>query len=166
MNEFYRSLQYLVLGTRLRRLSEAMLVDINSIYADHHADFDAFWFPIFYILSRNEQVTNKFIAEELLITHSAVSQLLSNMQDKGYIQTAPSPDDARKKIVLFTPAGKKLQKDIEPLWDALQVATEQWVKEHKESEHILSAIGKMEESLKKKSLQSRVDEVVKKQKRK
>lgn len=137
-----------------------MLVDINTMYAEHHAEFDAFWFPIFYILSRNEEVTNKMIAEELLITHSAVSQLLSGMQDKGYIKTAPSLLDARKKIVSFTPEGVALLKKIEPLWEALHNATESWVTENKETKNILQAIGVLEKTLKKRPLQKRVNEVL------
>ncbi len=38
---FYQNLGYLVLGSRLRRLSEAFLSEINRVYQNEGIDFDA-----------------------------------------------------------------------------------------------------------------------------
>jgi hypothetical protein len=45
---FYENLVYLVFGSRLRRLSETFLADVNKIYQAQDITFDASWFPIYY----------------------------------------------------------------------------------------------------------------------
>lgn len=142
-----------------------MLVDINEMYAQYNTNFDAFWFPIFYILSKNKEVTNKFIADELMISQSAVSQLLSTIQANGYIKTAASAKDGRKKVVMFTPEGMELQKRVEVIWDALQEAIESMMIEDKDSRNILKAITAIEKNFKKKPVSIRTAEILNKQKK-
>jgi DNA-binding MarR family transcriptional regulator len=149
---FYESLGFLVFGSRLRRLSEAFLSDVNRIYASHDLLFDAAWFPVFYILSRQETVSIRDI--------SAVSQLVSSLQQKGLIKTSTANDDARKKVVAFTAKGKKLQQQVQPVWDALQQAMEALVQEGKHSKTILTAIAEIEQGLQNESVFNRVQAIL------
>jgi len=158
---FYESLGFLVFGSRLRRLSEAFLADVNKIYASHNLAFDAAWFPVFYILSRQETVSIKDIADELGISHSAVSQLVSNLQQKGLIKTTTAGDDARKKVVAFTAKGKKLQQQVQPVWDALKKAMESLAQEGEHSKNILKAIADIEQGLQRESVFDRVEDLIK-----
>ncbi|MFT3823149.1 MAG: MarR family winged helix-turn-helix transcriptional regulator [Chitinophagaceae bacterium] len=155
---FYQSLGYLVFGSRLRRLSETFLSDVNEIYKTHKLSFDASWFPVFYILSRQETVSIKDIADELCISHSAVSQLISNLQQKGLIKTTTDAADARKKVVTFTAKGAKLQQKIAPVWDALGAAMQELAAEGTHSKKILQAIDEMEQALEKRSIFNRVEQ--------
>ena len=157
---FYQSLGYLVFGSRLRRLSEAFLADVNRIYAEHDLLFDAAWFPVFYILSRQETVSIKDISEELGISHSAVSQLVSSLQQKGLTKTTTADDDARKKVVSFTAKGKKLQQQVQPVWDALQQAMEALANEGRHSKTILTAIEEIEQGLQNESVFNRVQSIL------
>ena len=157
---FYESLGYLVFGSRLRRLSEAFLADVNKIYASHDLSVDAAWFPVFYILARQETVSIKDISDELGISHSAVSQLISSLQQKGLTKTSTASDDARKKVVAFTTKGKKLQQQVQPVWDALQQAMEALVQEGKHSKTILTAIGEIEQGLQNESVFNRVQNIL------
>lgn len=157
---FYESLGFLVFGSRLRRLSEAFLADVNRIYASHNLSFDAAWFPVFYILSRRETVSIKDISDELGISHSAVSQLISSLQQKGLTKTSTAHDDARKKVVTFTAKGKKLQQQVQPVWEALQLAMEALVQEGKHSKTILTAIAEIEQGLQNESVFNRVQNIL------
>ena len=157
---FYESLGFLVFGSRLRRLSETFLGDVNRIYEAHNLTFDAAWFPVFYILSRKETVSIRDIADELLISHSSVSQLVSALQQKGLVKTTADPNDARRKVVAFTPKGKKLQQQIAPVWTALSTAMEQLVNEGRHSKQLLKAIGEMESGMATRSLFDRVEQIM------
>jgi DNA-binding MarR family transcriptional regulator len=157
---FYQSLGFLVFGSRLRRLSEAFLADVNKIYASHQLSFDAAWFPVFFILSRQETVSIKDISEELGISHSAVSQLVSSLQQKGFIKTTTAGDDARKKVVAFTTKGKKLQQQVQPVWEALQQAMEALSQEGRHSKTILTAIEEIEQGLQNESVFNRVQTIL------
>ncbi|HXL56023.1 MAG TPA: helix-turn-helix domain-containing protein, partial [Chitinophagaceae bacterium] len=113
---FYQSLGFLVFGSRLKRLSDIFLNDVNRIYKSHNIPFDASWFPVFYILSQKQEVSIKEISDELNVSHSAVSQLISNLQQKGLIKSVVSKKDARHKAVAFTAKGAKLLQKITPVW--------------------------------------------------
>ncbi len=157
---FYESLGFLVFGSRLRRLSETFLGDVNRIYSAHDLQFDAAWFPVFYILSRKESVSIRDIADELVISHSSVSQLVSALQQKGLVKTTTAADDARRKVVEFTTKGKKLQQQIAPVWTALSQAMEELVNEGRHSKVLLKAIGEVEAGIAEQSLFDRVERIM------
>lgn len=154
---FYQQLGFLVFGSRLRRLSESFLSDINAIYKSHKILFDASWFPVFYILSKEEEVSIKQIAEQLSTTHSAASQMVSSLQEKGLIKSSVSKKDARHKVVTFTAKGQKLLLKIQPVWQALQAAMMEIGGGEAESEKLLASLTKVEERMQDKSLFERIE---------
>jgi len=154
---FYQQLGFLVFGSRLRRLSESFLSDINAIYKSHKIPFDASWFPVFYILSKEEEVSIKQIAEQLSTTHSAASQMVSSLQEKGLIKSSVSKKDARHKVVTFTAKGQKLLLKIQPVWQALQEAMMEIGGGEVESEKLLASLTKVEERMQDKSLFERIE---------
>ncbi|WEK34479.1 MAG: helix-turn-helix domain-containing protein [Candidatus Pseudobacter hemicellulosilyticus] len=154
---FYESLGYLVFGSRLRRLSETFLADVNKLYATHRIPFDATWFPVFYILERDKAVTIKTIADELGVSHSAVSQLVSSLQQKGLIKASTSTADRRSKVVAFTAKGQKLQDQLTPVWKALDKAMAELAREGIYSYRCLEAIGELEAGIKKESVLERME---------
>lgn len=158
---FYEQLGFLVFGSRLKRLSESFLADVNKVYASHNIEFDSSWFPIFYILSQNEEVSIRDISDQLSVSHSAVSQLVSNLQQRELIKTTASVKDGRKKVIAFTDKGQLLQKQIEPIWNALSLAMQTLTAENKHSKHILKAITEMEASFKKQPLFERMEKLIK-----
>ncbi len=157
---FYQSLGFLVFGSRLKRLSDIFLNDVNRIYKSHNIPFDASWFPVFYILSQKQEVSIKEISDELNVSHSAVSQLISNLQQKGLIKSVVSKKDARHKAVAFTPKGAKLLRKITLVWNALQQAMEELANENAESKKILDALTAMEKNIQKAGVFDRVEKIL------
>ena len=119
---FYQDLGFLVFGSRLKRLGDIFINDANRICKEHKIEFDASWFPVFYILSRKKEISIKEISDSLNVSHSAISQLINNLQQKGLIKSVVSKKDARHKAVTFTTKGDKLVQKIQPVWDALEKA--------------------------------------------
>ena len=154
---FYRDLGFLVFGSRLRRLSEAFLSDVNNIYKAHKIPFDASWFPVFYILSVEGEVSIRKISDELSISHSAASQMVSGLQEKGLIKSTVSKKDARHKVVAFTPKGQKLLQKIQPVWKGLQSAMEELSGGEAESKLVLTALAQIEDKLQEKTLFERIE---------
>jgi len=155
---FYQQLGFLVFGSRLRRLSEAFLSDVNSIYKTHKIAFDASWFPVFYILSQDGEVSIRQISGQLGITHSAASQMVSNLQEKGLIKSSVSKKDARHKVVAFTAKGQKLLQKIQPVWNALNQAMIELGGGEAESNKLLAALMQLENRMKEKSLFERIED--------
>jgi DNA-binding MarR family transcriptional regulator len=155
---FYQQLGFLVFGSRLKRLGDTFINDVNHVYKNQKIDFDASWFPVFYILSQKKEVSIKEISDDLNVSHSAISQLVSNLQQKGLIKSVISKKDARHKTITFTAKGEKLLQKIKPVWNALQKAMEELTAENSQSKKILSALAGIEESVQQKNLFERIDE--------
>ena len=124
---FYQNLGYLVLGSRLRRLSEVFLSEINRAYENQGIDFDAGWFPVFYLLSKNGSLSIKELSEQIEISHPAASQLISGLKNKNLVASATCTDDGRRQLVQLTESGKELLERVLPVWDAISAAMQQMV---------------------------------------
>src|ERR1700753_3630705 len=137
---FYESLGYLVFGSRLRRLSEAFLSEVNKTYQAAGIDFDASWFPVFYLLSKNESLSIKELSDATGVSHPAASQLVTNLKNKKLLKTTTSSADGRLQLIKLTKTGHALLEQITPVWEALKCTMEELVHPDPESEHLLAAI--------------------------
>jgi DNA-binding MarR family transcriptional regulator len=153
---FYPSLGYLVFGSRLRRLSEYFLMEVNKVYEQAGIPFDASWFPVFYLLSKQQPVPMIDIAEQLEISHSAVSQMVTNLKKKGLLKTTPCKEDGRRQLVAFSKKGEELLQQIQPVWEAITSTMEALVTENKQSQQILAAIAQIEQAVQQKPLSERI----------
>lgn len=153
---FYASLGYLVFGSRLRRLSEYFLMEVNKVYEQSGIAFDASWFPVFYILSRQQNIPLIDIAEQLEVSHSAVSQLITGLKKKGLVKTAPCPDDGRRQLVMLSKKGEELLQQVQPVWVAITEAMKGLTEEHKQSRLLLEAVSQVESAVQETSLSMRI----------
>jgi DNA-binding MarR family transcriptional regulator len=155
---FYESLGYLVFGSRLRRLSEAFLSEINKTYQAAGIDFDASWFPVFYLLSKNESLSIKELSDTTGVSHPAASQLVTNLKSKKLLKTTTSSEDGRRQLVQLTKAGHALLERILPVWEALSQAMEDLVTAEPECRHLLSEISALENKFRSISLSEKIGE--------
>ena len=153
---FYPSLGFLVFGSRLRRLSEYFLMEVNKVYEQAGIPFDASWFPVFYVLSKQQPVPLIDIADTLEISHSAVSQMVTSLRKKGLVKTAPCPDDGRRQLVMLTKKGEDLLQQVQPIWTAISGAMTQLTASHKQSRQILDAIAQVEQAVQQVPLSARI----------
>lgn len=120
MNNFYKKAGILILGTRMKRLSEKFLQEVNQVYKEKEIPFEPSWFPIFYLLKSGEERSLTDIASELDVSHSAISQMVTNLKKKGLLKEMPDPYDGRKKNICLSEKGKSLLAQIKPVWWALE----------------------------------------------
>lgn len=153
---FYPKLGYLIFGSRLRRLSEYFLAEVNKVYDQEGIAFDASWFPLFYLLSERERLTLMDIATELEVSHSAVSQLVTNLKKKGLVKTSKCEEDGRRQWVVFTKKGSALLEQVLPIWKGIDAAMRGLATEHKQSSKILEAISTLEHAVETLPLAARI----------
>ena len=153
---FYPSLGYLIFGSRLRRLSEYFLMEVNKVYEQAGIPFDASWFPVFYLLSEQQPMPMIDIAGQLEISHSAVSQMVTSLKKKGLLKTTPCKEDGRRQLVAFSRKGEELLQQVQPVWEAITVAMNALVMENKQSQQVLAAIAQIEQSVQQKPLSERI----------
>jgi len=157
---YYQSLGYLVLGSRLKRLSELFLSEINKAYRAEGIVFETTWFPVFYLLSEHKTLTIQELCEQIEVSHPAASQLVTNLKSKGLVTTTTSPEDARKQLVKLTAEGKKLLKKIIPVWDAIRETMEEVAGGNPESEAILNTLTTLETAFRSANIVERITEKI------
>ena len=153
---FYQSLGYLVLGSRMRRMSETFLSEINRIYQNEGIEFEASWFPVFYLLSKNESLSIKELSEQTEVSHPAASQLITNLKLKHIVETTVSSDDGRKQLVQLTGKGQKILNQILPIWDAISVSMTQFADSDAKLAELLPAITALEDNFRNYNLADKV----------
>jgi DNA-binding MarR family transcriptional regulator len=144
----YQNLGYLVLGSRLRRLSEAFLAEINRAYQNEGIDFDAGWFPVFYLLSKNNSLSIKELSEQIEISHPAASQIITGLKNKNLVAATTCNDDGRRQLVQLTKSGKALLAQVLPVWEAVTASMEQLVANEPGFKTLLPAITSLENTFK------------------
>ena len=152
----YQNLGYLVLGSRLRRLSEGFLAEINRAYKNEGIDFDASWFPVFYLLSKNDSLSIKELSEQTEVSHPAASQLIANLKNKKLVTSATCSDDGRRQLVQLTDTGRELLASILPVWDAILLAMDEVIADEPACRELLPAISALESAFRSANLADRI----------
>ncbi|MBN2414375.1 MarR family transcriptional regulator [bacterium] len=153
---FYRDAGDLIFGTRLKRLSDRFLLDVAKTYRALGIPFETGWFPLFYLLNKKDGLSVTEIARELKITHSAVSQLVTLIEKKGYITFISDDSDRRRRLIRFTPRGRGLMQTLAPIWEAIHSAMSGVLSENEHSAGLLAALDELEDSLDQRSLHDRI----------
>lgn len=112
----------LILGSRLRRLSELFLATVNTVYREQGIVFETGWFPVFFLLNTQPTVTITAISETMRCSQPTASQLVRNLKEKGLITAVIDPYDARSQQITLTPDGQVLLHKVLPVWEAMQKA--------------------------------------------
>jgi DNA-binding MarR family transcriptional regulator len=154
----YQSLGYLVLGSRLRRLSEGFLAEINRAYQNEGIDFEASWFPVFYLLSKNNSLSIKELSEQTEVSHPAASQLITNLKNKKLVTSATCADDGRRQLVQLTDNGRELLAQILPVWDALLFAMDDVLTNDPACKNLLPSISALENAFRSANLADRISD--------
>lgn len=159
--DFYRHVGELIFGTRLKRLSEKFLFDVGKVYKSLDIDFEPSWFPIFYLLNKNREMSATEMAEELAITHQAVSQLVTILEKKKVIKILQDNNDKRKRLIVFTKKGLTLVDTVKPVWTCIEKAMQKLLGEGANSAYLLPALDEFEDSVKRQGIYSRIIEDIK-----
>lgn len=154
--DFYQSLGGLVLGSRLRRVSEYFITEINKVYQSEGIDFEAGWFPLFYLLGTKGQLSIRAVSDTLLVSHSASSQLVSQFRKNGIVKISRSAEDRRKQLVSLTENGQDLFRRMEPLWATMSDAIQHVITANPVTASLLSAISALEVEFERTPLSERI----------
>jgi len=107
------------------RLLHGMDGEIARIYADNGiADLKTNWVPVILKLHARGPMTIAELARGLDQTHSAMSQKVAAMRDKGWLSTGPGPD-ARSKKVRLTARAERIADKLAVEWNATETSLEE-----------------------------------------
>jgi DNA-binding MarR family transcriptional regulator len=115
----YQEAGLLILGTRLKRISDRFLNEVSRIYKKQDIRFETAWFPVLFLLDKRISMSLTEISNELEVSHSAISQMINQLQEKRVVEIQPDDSDARIKRIVLTVKGRKLVEQVHPVWHAL-----------------------------------------------
>lgn len=109
------------LGTRLRVLLEEMDADVGLALSDLGLrDYRTRYSAVIRAVA-GAPLPIREIADGLGVTHSAVSQLVAEMQQRGLLETRPGAD-ARQRLVTLTAKARALLPAIDAEWESTEAA--------------------------------------------
>ena len=94
------------------------------------------------LIARQPGVTGSQLSEELSVTRSATSQIISKLKEKNLITEQPSHDDAKRKQLYLTPQGEHAAAIAEDY--QAQMSNELFGESRRELESYLRFVTKLE----------------------
>ena len=154
MMDLVNELAELAIATRLKRLSERLSIDVSKIYKESDVDFEARWFLILSLLERKKLMAITEIAESLQLSHPAIVQLVQELLQKNLIKAMADKQDARKRMVSLTAAGKKTLAQIEPILAGIKAENKKWIAQA--SANLLTVLTELETALDHQTMYQRI----------
>jgi len=111
------------LGTLLRHLIETLDGSVQAAYADLALNYRPRYTPVLRVLRELGSASIRTISQRAGITHSAVSQTVSQMSRDGLIEMQVG-DDARERIVALSPAALAMLPTLEGQWAITNAAAQ------------------------------------------
>lgn len=113
------------LASRMKRVSETLMREIQIVYNYYKIDFDPYLFPVFKVVQQAEKTTNSEIKDKLLLTQPAVTQTVNRLVKKDLLKLTPDENDKRKKWISLSENGKEVLEQLRPIWTIIDsVVTE------------------------------------------
>lgn len=112
----------LLLGSRLRKVSEALYAGVDEVYRGAGVDLPSRCFPILFLLRDHGRLGISELAAKLGQTHPAVSQMSRKLLRHRVVREAPDPRDDRRRLLTLSPRGRDVMARLEPVWKAIVAA--------------------------------------------
>ena len=140
-----RGFSELGLGSRLKRLSDNIMREIQEVYDYFNIDFDPYLFPIIKIIHHKNGVTNSEINFALKLTQPAITQSVNKLLKKELIELIDNPSDKRKKMIHLSKKGKSVVSQMEPIWKVIDVIVKDYSSHNSNS--LIEHLNKFEDKL-------------------
>ena len=108
MLQLYEKTGKIVLGSRLKQLSETLADQAARVYELYEVDLDPKWFPVFYMVKSGSCLPITVIAEAIGHSHASVSKIAKEMTAAGILRSEKLAGDARVNQVCITDTGRSL----------------------------------------------------------
>ena len=122
IEDVVKELGFLTLGTRLKRIGEAMQAQTQALLAQYGIDMPAAHFPLLAALDWHGALGVGELSQAVGISQPVVTRSLKGLEDSGLVQSEAVEGDRRVRRVALSPQGRALvqraQRDVWPVLEA------------------------------------------------
>jgi DNA-binding MarR family transcriptional regulator len=108
MEDIVRSLGFLCLGSRLKRLGEQLQAETQRVLDSLDVRIQSSQYPLLAALDRLGPLPVGELAQSLGIAQPGVTRSVALLAGLGLVESSPSDDDQRRRIVSLTQDGRRL----------------------------------------------------------
>jgi DNA-binding MarR family transcriptional regulator/GNAT superfamily N-acetyltransferase len=147
----------LLLGSRLKRVSEALYAGVDRVYRDHGVEVTSRAFPILFLLRDDGPLSVTELAARLGQAHPGVIRLAAKLVEAGAVAETRHEKDERRRMLRLTPKGRALMQRLEPVWAGIRAAVEDLMA----GGSFLGALGTVEQALLARDFAARIADCLK-----
>ena len=108
VEDVVRTLGYLMLGTRMKRIGEKLQADTQKVIDGFAVPVQAGQWPFLAALDRLGAVTVGQLAEAIGITQPGATRTVAQLVRQGLVESEQADDDQRRRIVSLSKEGRRL----------------------------------------------------------
>ncbi|WFU09742.1 MarR family transcriptional regulator [Rhizobium sp. CB3090] len=108
VEDVVKSLGFLCLGSRFRRIGERLQADTQQIMGELGVTLQSAQYPFLAAIDRAGPLTIGELAQAVGITQPGATRTVSQLLELGYVDMQASPEDQRRRLVSLTAEGQKL----------------------------------------------------------
>ncbi|TCL74715.1 MarR family transcriptional regulator [Rhizobium sp. BK251] len=108
VEDVVRTLGFLCLGSRFRRIGERLQADTQQIIAELGVSIQPAQYPFLAALDRAGPLTIGELAQAVGITQPGATRTVAQLLELGFIDMQPSAEDQRRRLVSLTTQGQEL----------------------------------------------------------
>ena len=158
-NNIIKQLGYIAIGSRLKRLSDKINLEISRLFKEQHFNVEPSWLPVIFYLNENVHASILDIASALNFTHPAAINIVNQMEKKNLVEAYQDVKDKRKRLVKLNAAGQELLVTMIPMLEELKLSAGEIL--NSAGYDFMHVIDSIEKSLDEKSLNKRTSERMK-----
>ncbi|TAV48719.1 MarR family transcriptional regulator [Rhizobium leguminosarum] len=108
VEDVVRTLGFLCMGSRLRRIGERLQADTQQVIDEAGLGIQAGQYPFLAAIDRSGPLTIGELAQAVGITQPGATRTTGQLLELGYVDMQPAPDDQRRRLVSLTDKGQDL----------------------------------------------------------
>lgn len=114
----------LTLGSRLKRLSDHLFIQVQEIYSQCEIPISATYFPILRLLQKTGSLSVMEIADRLHLSHPAVSKQTTKMIKESLLEKTVDEQDQRRSSLQLSELGLSAMQRVEPVLQEMKIILE------------------------------------------
>ncbi len=123
VEDVVKSLGFLCLGTRMKRIGEKLQADTQKIIDEFDIPLQAGQYPLLGAVDRLGPLTVGDLAEAIGITQPGATRAAAHLVKAGLLEVRSSSDDQRMRILSLTANGQKMVDDAKrDVWPRVEAA--------------------------------------------